>query len=85
VRAEVYQKSYVGEDIRLDGYNWKNCTFTRCKIIIEKGDYSLVNNRFEKCELVAKGNAVSILKVAKLFYPVIPLVDSREPNVVENL
>lgn len=85
MRADVNQKSFVAEDIRLDGYNWKDCTFTRCKIIIAKGDYSLVNNRFEKCELRAEGNAVAILKVAKLFYPVIPLVDSREPDSVEKL
>lgn len=81
MRADVDQKSFVGEDIHLDGYNWKNCTFTRCNIIIAKGDFSLVNNRFEKCELSVEGNAVAILKVAKLFYPVIPLRDSRERNI----
>lgn len=85
LRADVHQKSFVGEDIRLDGYNWKDCTFTRCKIIMAKGDFSLINCRFEKCELAAEGVAVAILKVAKLFYPVIPLVDSREPNGIEKL
>lgn len=81
MRADVDQKSFVGEDIRLDGYNWKNCTFTRCKIIMAEGDFSLVNNRFEKCELSVEGNAATILKVAKLFYPVIPLIDSRERDI----
>jgi len=81
MRADVNQKSFVAEDIRLDGYNWTNCTFTRCRIIIAKGDYSLVKNRFDKCELLAEGNAVAILKVAKLFYPIIPIDDPHEPQI----
>lgn len=74
----VESELFENQDIKLDFTRWKNCTFKNCNIIIKHGEYDLVNCGFDSCKLMLEGNAISILKVCKLFFPQIPLIDGSE-------
>lgn len=41
-------------------------------IIVERGEFDVFNCEFNRCKLTPKGNAVAILKIAKLLSPKIP-------------
>ncbi len=71
VEAEVF----TNQDIKLDFTRWKECTFKNCNIIVKYGEFDLVGCNFDKCKLTLDGNAVSILKVCKMFFPQIPVIE----------
>lgn len=75
MRIKVEHKTFKNEDMYMDGHSWFRCKFINCNIIIERGDFDVIFCNFDKCKLTAKGNAVAILKMAKLFYPQIPLIE----------
>jgi len=79
-RIEVKEKIFVNQDVYLDGHSWNKCTFKNCNIIVERGDFDAVNCTFDSCRLTAKGGAIAILKIAKGFFPQIPI---KEPSVGE--
>lgn len=74
-REKVANEKFHDQDISLDGKSWFSCNFYNCNIILERGDFDLALCKFNGCKLTAKGNAISILKVAKLFFPGIPLIE----------
>jgi len=74
-RKLVENQTFKNKDIFLDGHSWKKCGFINCNIIIEKGDYDVIDYDFIKSRLSARGNAVAILKVCKMFFPQIPLIE----------
>jgi hypothetical protein len=74
VDAEVFEN----QDIKLDFTRWKNCTFRNCRILIKYGEFDLVDCHFDTCRLVLEGNAIAIIKVCKLFFPQIPLIETTE-------
>lgn len=78
MKIPVRNQTFKDEDVYLDGHNWFNCKFYNCNIIIERGEFDVVQCTFDGCKLVAKGNAVSILKIARLFFPQIPLINDKE-------
>ena len=78
MRILVKEQAFTNEDIYLDGHSWDDCTFRDCNIIMERGDFDCINCLFEHCRLSARGGVVAILKIAKLFYPQIPLIESEE-------
>jgi hypothetical protein len=73
VEAEVFEN----QDIKLDFTRWKSCTFKHCNIIVKYGEFDLVDCHFDDCRLSLDGNAVTILKICKLFFPEIPIISSR--------
>lgn len=75
MRIPVRDQTYKNEDIYLDLHSWFDCKFHSCNIIIERGDFDVVNCTFENCRLTAKGNAVAILKLIKIFFPELPLME----------
>lgn len=77
-RIVVKGKTLKNQDVYLDGHSWVKCHFDGCNIIMERGDFDLISNSFNNCKLTAKGGAEGILKLAKLFFPQIPLV---EPSI----
>jgi len=77
MRIKVEHEKFLREDIYLDGHSWFRCTFKNCNIIIERGEYSVIQCDFNGCKLTAKGNAIAILKIAKMFFPQIPLIDDE--------
>ena len=78
-RIDVIEGTFKNQNVNLDGHNWTRCKFMSCNIIIEYGDYSVIGCHFNDCKLSAKGNAIGILKIAKLFFPSIPLIESDKP------
>ena len=70
VEAEVF----VNQDVKLDFTRWKNCTFKNCNIIVKYGEFDPVECNFENCRLSLEGNASTVLKVCKLFFPQIPVI-----------
>ena len=78
MKIPIRNQTFNNEDVYLDGHSWFNCKFDKCNIIIERGEFDLVQCSFDSCKLTAKGNAIAILKVAKLFYPQIPLINDKE-------
>ena len=75
MKIPIESQTFKDEDIYLDGHSWFGCKFINCRIIIERGEFDVMQCSFDSCKLVAKGNAVSIVKTLKLFYPGIPLID----------
>ncbi len=73
--TKIEHNEFNDQDIRLDGKSWFSCLFYNCNIIMEIGDFEIVDCEFNGCKLTAKGNAIAILKVAKLFFPGIPLIE----------
>jgi len=71
----VESELYENQDIKLDFTRWKECTFKGCNIIVKHGEFDLVNCHFENCKLTLDGNAIAIIKVCKLFFPQIPLIE----------
>lgn len=72
-RPKISTQSFSKRDIYLDGNDWENCEFNECNIILERGDFSVVNCDFIKCKLTMKGPAIAITKIIKLFYPELPI------------
>jgi len=72
------KQTFRNEDIYLDGHSWFNCKFYDCNVIIERGEFDVLQCEFTRCKLTAKGNAIAILKIAKLFFPQIPLINDKE-------
>ncbi|GAH53944.1 unnamed protein product, partial [marine sediment metagenome] len=52
-----------------------------CNIVVEYGILSLKDCEFNDCRLTVKGPAENIIKIAKLFFPQIPIIE-REPQKV---
>jgi hypothetical protein len=75
-RIEVRDKTFENQDVNLDGRTWIGCKFGDCNIIMEYGDFDVISCTFERCRLSARGGAVGILKLAKGFFPQIPLIES---------
>jgi len=71
----VDSKVFQNEDVKIDFTRWKNCTFRNCNIIVKYGEYDLVDCKFDGCRLTLEGNAIAIIKVCKLFYPEIPVIE----------
>jgi hypothetical protein len=85
-KIKVENEAFEGQDIFLDGHTWKQCTFTNCNIIMERGEFDLVGCSFNGCRLSARGGAMTILKVAKLFFPQqmqVPLIDT-DAGTIQN-
>jgi len=78
MKIPVTEKIFRNEDIYLDGHSWKRCLFYNCNIIIERGEYDLIECEFHSCRLTLRGNAIAIAKVLKLFYPDMPIWFSNE-------
>lgn len=76
-RIQVRGKTFENQDVNLDGHTWMDCKFINCNIIVEWGDFDLISNTFDHCRLIAKRGAEGILKVAKVFFPQIPLKDKQ--------
>ena len=73
MKIPVEHQTFKGDDIYLDGHSWFDCEFINCKIIFERGEFDLIQCSFDGCKLVAKGNAISIIKLLRLFHPDIPI------------
>lgn len=81
-RIEVKDRIFTNQDIYFDGHSWNKCTFKNCNIIVERGDFDAVYCNFDGCRLTAKGGAIAIIKLGKLFFPQIPVI---EPGVDDNV
>ena len=73
MKIPVIEKIFRKEDVYLDGHSWERCLFDNCNIIIERGEFDLINCEFYNCRLTLRGNAIAIAKVLKLFYPDMPI------------
>lgn len=75
MKIPVEHQTFTDDDIYLDEHSWFDCKFINCRIIIERGEFDLIQCSFDTCKLIAKGNAISIIKLLKLFYPDIPIIN----------
>lgn len=66
-------RTFRNQTIRLDFSCWRKCDFINCTIVFEYGIYELTGCEFVNCRPVAKGNAETILRTIKLFFPQIPV------------
>lgn len=71
----VEGETFENQDIKIDFTRWKNCTFRECTIVVKYGDFDLVDCHFDKCKLSLIGNAIAIIKICKLFFPEIPVIE----------
>jgi len=76
-KIEVTDKTISNQDVLLDGHIYRRMKFVNCRMIFEDGNFELHDNDFENCKWVAKGNAVTILKVAKM-------IGGTELRLIEN-
>jgi hypothetical protein len=70
----VENQTFRGEDIKLDFTRWRKCDFMESNIIVKYGEYDLVDCDFTRCKLTLAGNAISIMRICKLFFPQIPII-----------
>ena len=68
-KITVFREMFKGQDIRLDGHHWEDCTFENCNIILEKGYFDIINCNFQNCRLTLDGEAIAIAKVIDMFQP----------------
>ena len=69
MKIPIIGQTYKDDDIYFDGHSWVDCKFDNCNIIIERGEFDVFNCEFNRCKLTPKGNAIAILKMAKLISP----------------
>ncbi len=67
-KKEVKNKVYEDATINIDGYHFEGCTFKRCVIETNRGEFNLVSCGFEGCRLSLGGNALSIAILLKMFF-----------------
>lgn len=60
-------RKFEGISISLDGYDFKECNFTDCEILVSEGDFSLIDNEFNSCRLTLSGKAAAVAKLIELF------------------
>lgn len=79
-------KHYKDQDIKLDGRNFENCTFDRCRLIYSgKGDVGFNGNSIGATQFVFEGvaaNAVSFLQGIANDPNLAPLLADVFPNLV---
>ena len=80
MRIPVRNQSYADQDVYFDRHSWSNCNFSDCNIIIETGEFDVMQCSFKNCRITAKGNALAILKIVKLFFPETPLLNDAEKS-----
>lgn len=74
-RIRVEKKVFENQDVYIDGHSWIDCKFIKCNIIAERGDFDLVSNSFDGCRLSVKGPAEGIIRLAKGFFPELPVIE----------
>lgn len=52
--------SYVGQTVTLDGQSWESCSFTRCKIVVTRGNFAAIGCRFDSCSFELQGEAANL-------------------------
>ena len=67
VRSLRLGRKFEGISISLEGYDFQECTFTDCEILVSEGDFSLIDNTFNHCRLTLSGRAVAVAKLIELF------------------
>lgn len=76
----VESELFENQDVKLDFTRWRNCTFKKCVIIIAHGEFDLVGCNFDDCRLSVVGNAATVIQVAKMFFPEIPVIETSKPK-----
>jgi hypothetical protein len=71
----VEGETFENQDIKLDFTRWRKCIFKGCNILVKSGEFDLVDCSFENCKLTLLGNAIAIIKVCKIFFPEIPVIE----------
>ena len=67
--------TFRNQNVKLDFTRWKKCTFSKCNIIVKHGEFDVIDCDFDNCKLTLDGNAITILKICKLFFPEIPIIE----------
>jgi membrane protein implicated in regulation of membrane protease activity len=68
-RIEVKNKVFQDQDVFIDGHSWTNCKFIHCNIILERGDFDLIQPHFDGCTLTVRGPAEGILRLERAWFP----------------
>lgn len=69
----VEGQTIENQEIKLDFTRWKKCVFNKCNIIVKYGEFDIVDCGFNDCKITFDGNALVIMKFAKLFVPQLPV------------
>ena len=53
---------FGGQTLVLDGSEWRSCQFRQCRIVISRGNFSLVDCTFDSCRFEFGGEAENLLQ-----------------------
>lgn len=73
-------KTFRNERVELDYSTYEKCSFIKCEIYTNVGDFSLIDNDFSDCRLSLGPNARNIAKLIQLFFPDMPIWFAPEEN-----
>jgi hypothetical protein len=66
MRPRRIGREIEGLSVAIDGYDWEDCIFKDCEIVLSKGDLSMVNCHFHDCRLVLRDYALVVGKIIEL-------------------
>ena len=70
---KIVGKTFRNETVDLENRWFEKCSFVKCVICADRGNFSLVDCDFSECKLSLGKYAVTIAKLLKLFYPDTPI------------
>ncbi len=73
MRSRRFGRELLGLSIAVDGYDWEECIFRDCEIILSEGNLSMLNCSFHNCHLTLQGPAEAIGRIIALFMQGKPL------------
>lgn len=67
MRQRRFGRTLEGLSISVDGYDWEECNFKDCEIILAEGDLSMAGCNFRDCRLTLRDKALAVGKIIELF------------------
>ena len=58
--AQFTDSSFQGTTVVLDGNEYIGCDFSKCRIVVTRGNFTLRNTRFDSCVFELGGEAANI-------------------------
>lgn len=62
--AKLTDCSFNGTTVVLDGNEYIRCKFLNCRIVLTRGNFSLIDSEFDGCSFEFGGEAANIRNIA---------------------
>lgn len=71
---------FFKQDVTLDGYAFENCKFEECRLVVEKGNFRLLNCALSGCIIFYSGDAQRTIQIFQSNIP--PAMRSGGPALL---